>query len=138
MLAPDTVFCTLVSAQSPELAVAKARAGVESSHLVTRDAKEKWGAVDSRPFQITQTCNVERISFTMWRGCHRKARRGTFTKSACLPRSTASETLRAEKIFEKLSPGNSVNTLIKNHWLGRTFGFCYDLFSLHVPQFFLP
>lgn len=138
VLAPDTVSCTLVSAQSPELAVARARAGVESSHLVTRDAKEKWGVLDSRPFQITQTCNAERISCTMWRECHRKARRGAFTKSACLPRSTASETLREEKIFEKLSPGKSMNILIKNHWLGRTFCFYYDLFSLPVPQFFLP
>lgn len=103
VLAPDTVPCTLVSAQSPELAVARATAGVESSHLVTINTKEKWGVLDSRPFQITQTCNVERISFTMWRGYHRKARRGAFTKSACLPRSTASETLRAEQVFEKLS-----------------------------------
>lgn len=56
VLVPETVSCALASTQCPVMAVARARAGVESSPLVTTEAKEKLGVLDSTPSQITETC----------------------------------------------------------------------------------
>lgn len=85
MLVLDTVPCALASAQHPEIAVARAKAGAESSHLVTMEAKEKLGIPEAGPFKIAKMCKMEPISFAVWCECCGKARRGDFTKSACLP-----------------------------------------------------
>lgn len=38
VLVPETIPCALASARCPEIAVTRARAGAESSHLVTTEA----------------------------------------------------------------------------------------------------
>ena len=96
--------------------MARARAGAESSHLVTKKAKKELGVLDPGPLRIAEMCEVEQISLAVRCGCHGKARRGAFTESAYLPMSIGSGPSGEKPIFENSVQVIPMSILSKNHW----------------------
>lgn len=115
VLVPEAVPCALASAQCPE--IAPARAGAESSHFVTTEAKAKQGVLGSRPFQITKTAySSHRVLGVLWEG-----QEWGFCRICTPAMSSASETLSKELIVRNSPQMIPMSIPIKGHWFGKGF-----------------